>query len=301
TRKRHERNDVHRAEARVLALVRAHVDLDEGGCDEGVRGGGHRVGVAGEGEDGAVVIDVTRLIEEPDPGDVADGLRQSVDHLAAAAFADVRHALHQPRHGASVPVIPHPWGLSACRRLVRLTRVERDRDRNEQGLSLALLQFNPSSVVLLDTEGRIRALNRNAERLLSTTEAEAIGKSYTVVFGESLSQRVFRLMLKGGAEGAARAIEATLPGGRRVKLRATAGPLKDTRGFVNGMVFVADEDTSSPKLASLAENQVRLRDALWCYLGDNVADMVDARPSFVDVGGQTQTVSVVHADVRGYS
>jgi PAS domain S-box-containing protein len=174
-------------------------------------------------------------------------------------------------------------------------------DRNEQGLSLALLQFHPSSVVLLDTEGRIRSLNRNAERLLSTTEADAIGKSYTDVFGESLSQRIFKLMLKGGAEGQARAIEATLPGGRRAKLRATAGPLKDARGNVSGIVFVADEDTSSPKLEALADNEVRLRDALRRYLGDNVADMVDARPSFIDVGGQTQTVSVLHADVRGYT
>jgi PAS domain S-box-containing protein len=174
-------------------------------------------------------------------------------------------------------------------------------DRDAQGLSLALLQFNPSSVVLLDTDGRIRSLNRNAERLLSTTEADAIGKSYTVVFGESLSQRIFKLMLKGGAEGEARVIEATLPGGRRAKLRATAGPLKDARGNVNGIVFVADEDTSSPKLEALADQQVRLRNALRRYLGDNVAEMVDARPSFVDVGGQTQTVSVVHADVRGYT
>jgi PAS domain S-box-containing protein len=174
-------------------------------------------------------------------------------------------------------------------------------DKNAQGLSLALLQFNPSSVVLLDTEGRIRALNRNAERLLSTTEAESIGKTYTDVFGESLAQRVFKLMLKGGAEGEARAIEATLPGGRRAKLRATAGPLKDTHGNVSGIVFVADEDTSSPKIEALADQHVRLRDALRRYVGDNVADMVDARPSFVDVGGQTQTVSVVHADVRGYT
>ena len=92
-----------------------------------------------------------------------------------------------------------------------------------------------------------------------------------------------------------------MPSGRRAKLRATAGPLKDARGNVNGIVFVADEDTSSPKLEALADNQVRLRDALRRYLGDNVADMVDARPSFVDVGGQTQTVSVVHVDVRGYT
>ena len=167
-------------------------------------------------------------------------------------------------------------------------------------MSFALLQFNPSSVVLMDNDGRIRSLNRNAERLLSTTEADAVGKVYTDVFGASLSSRVFALMLKG-TRADVRMIEATLPDGRRAKLRATAGPLRDARGAVNGIVFVADEDTSSPKIEQMAENQVRLRDALRRYLGDSVADMVDARPSFVDVGGRTQTVSVLHADVRGYT
>jgi PAS domain S-box-containing protein len=168
-------------------------------------------------------------------------------------------------------------------------------------LSFALLQFNPSSVVVLDIEGRIRSLNANAERLLSTTEATAQGKSYTEVFGPSLSQRVFSLVLKAGQSGEVKAIEATLPGGRRAKLRATAGPVRDDSGNVSGIVFVADEDTSSPRLEQLGEREARLRDALKRYLGDTVADMVDARPSFVDVGGHTQTVSVLHADVRGYT
>ena len=167
-------------------------------------------------------------------------------------------------------------------------------------MSFALLQFNPSSVVILDNDGRVRSLNRNAERLLSTTEGDAVGKVYTQVFGDSLSSRVFSLVLKS-AKGDVRTIEATLPGGRRAKLRATAGPLKDARGNIDGIVFVADEDTSSPKLEQLAEQQERYRDALRRYLGDNVAEMVDARPSFVDVGGQTQVVSVLHADVRGYT
>ena len=57
-------------------------------------------------------------------------------------------------------------------------------------MSLALLQFNPSSVVLMDNEGRIQSLNGNAERLLSTTEANAVGKVYTEVFGDSLERTV---------------------------------------------------------------------------------------------------------------
>ena len=167
-------------------------------------------------------------------------------------------------------------------------------------MSFALLQFNPSSVVLMDTDGRIRSLNRNAERLLSTTEAQAVGKVYTEVFGESLSSRVFSLVLKGTKSGV-RNIEATLPDGRRAKLRASAGPLRGAGGDVDGIVFVADEDTSSPRLEQLAVQQERYKDALRRYLGDNVAEMVEARPSFVDVGGRTQTVSVLHADVRGYT
>ena len=167
-------------------------------------------------------------------------------------------------------------------------------------MSFALLQFNPSSVVLMDNDGRIRSLNKNAERLLSTTEPDAIGKVYTDVFGQSLSSRVFSLMLRG-TKGEIRTIEATLPGGRRVKLRATAGPLSDDRGGVKGIVFVADEDTSSPRLEQMAATEQRMRDALRRYVGDNVAAEVEARPSFVDVGGQTQTISVLHADVRGYT
>src|SRR5213594_2266640 len=143
-------------------------------------------------------------------------------------------------------------------------------------MSLALLQFNPSSVVLMDNEGRIQSLNGNAERLLSTTEANAVGKVYTEVFGDSLASRVFSLVLKG-TKADVRTIEATLPGGRRAKLRASAGPLRDERGGVKGIVFVADEDKSSPKLEQMAAQEQRLRGALRRYVGDNVAEMVEAR------------------------
>jgi len=153
----------------------------------------------------------------------------------------------------------------------------------------------------MDNDGRIRSLNHHAERLLSTSEGDAVGKTYTEVFGDSLSQRVFKLMLRGAAGGQVHLVEATLPDGRRAKLRASAGPLTDGYGNATGIVFVADEDISSPKMEEMVGQQQRLRGALRRYLGDAVAELVDARPSFVDVGGHTQTVSVLHADVRGYT
>jgi class 3 adenylate cyclase len=45
----------------------------------------------------------------------------------------------------------------------------------------------------------------------------------------------------------------------------------------------------------------RLRAALRRYLGENVASAVEQRPSFIGIGGVKQQVSVIHADIRGYT
>src|SRR3989442_197768 len=151
----------------------------------------------------------------------------------------------------------------------------------------------------MDNDGRIRSLNHHAERLLSTSEGDAVGKTYTEVFGDSLSQRVFKLMLRGAAGGQVHLVEATLPDGRRAKLRASAGPLTDGYGNATGIVFVADEDISSPEMEGMAGQQQRLRGALPRHLRHAGAELVYAPPSFVDAAGPTQPGSRPHADVRG--
>lgn len=120
----------------------------------------------------------------------------------------------------------------------------------------------------MDAEGRITALNPAAERLVATTQERALG------------------------------LEATLPDGRRARLRASAGPLTDPSGVLTGIVFVA-EDRSEAVAAT--EGQDRLRDALRRYAGDHIAAGVDSHPSMIGVGGVRQVVSVLHSDVRGYT
>ena len=100
-------------------------------------------------------------------------------------------------------------------------------------------------------------------------------------------------------------VEATLPGGRRATLRANAGPLVDADGKFVGIIFAADDRSEAVNATRSAEEHAgkerHLRDALNRYVGPELASAIDARPSFLDIGGRRQIVSVLHADVRGYS
>lgn len=173
---------------------------------------------------------------------------------------------------------------------------------------LALMRVAPSAMVSMDTEGRITALNPAAERLLGTTAGDAEGRPYTEVFGPSLASRMVPLFLRASrnAPGTPQDMEATLPNeARRVRLRASAGPLVGSDGQLVGIVFVAD-DRSSEQAASEearrhAAKEERLRAALQRYVGEQVAERIDARPSFIGIGGTRQVISVLHSDVRGYT
>lgn len=173
---------------------------------------------------------------------------------------------------------------------------------------LALMRVSPSAMVSMDTAGRITALNPAAERLLGTTAGDAEGRPYTEVFGPSLASRMVPLFMRASrnAPGTPQEMEATLPNeGRRARLRASAGPLVGSDGQLVGIVFVAD-DRSSEQAANEgsrrhAEKAERLRAALQRYVGEQVAERIDARPSFIGIGGKRQVISVLHSDVRGYT
>jgi class 3 adenylate cyclase len=66
---------------------------------------------------------------------------------------------------------------------------------------------------------------------------------------------------------------------------------------------VADREPQSGTLRASDQLEVteRLRLALRRYLGENIATLVEQRPSFVGVGGVRKHVSVLHADIRGYT
>lgn len=169
----------------------------------------------------------------------------------------------------------------------------------------AALWSVPSAIVALDTDGQITMTNAAAESILGISSAAVLGQPYTTAFGPSLSDRLFHLFrsaLRTGGAGEPALIEATLPTGRRTTLRANMGILRDAYESIVGLLLVAEEAAEvEPRTAEGGLETDRLREALRRYLGASVASFVESRPSFVGVGGVRQMVSVVHADVRGYT
>ena len=172
----------------------------------------------------------------------------------------------------------------------------------EAGISLR------TAVVALDVHGNLMAMNEAAEQLIGTSAHQAIGQPYTRIFGPSLADRVLGLFLRvarSGKPGEPEVLTASMPDGRRTLLRASLGPLYDASGQLVGVLFVAEEQRvdggAIPVRVSETTRSERLYQALERYVGPGIAAAIDARPSFMSVGGVRQTVSVLHADVRGYT
>jgi PAS domain S-box-containing protein len=154
-----------------------------------------------------------------------------------------------------------------------------------EAAALSWSRMSPSAIVAMDADGRVTDMNAAAEALLGVALEQARARPYTEVFGPSLADRLVPLAMRAAKRGREpQTVEATLPGGRRATLRANAGPLLDQSGALVGMVFAAED-----------------KSALRRYVGADLAAAVDARPSLLDLGGRRQVVSVLHADVRGYS
>ncbi len=159
---------------------------------------------------------------------------------------------------------------------------------------LGLLRANPSAVVATDLEGRITAMNPAAEQLLSVPEADALGRTIADAAGPSLATRLAPLFVHTARGGGPHRVVATLPDGRRASLRASLGPLLDDGGRLIGLLLVAEDPDRSDETR-------RLRAALRRYVGDAVAERIEAHPSFVGVGGKRHVITAVHADLRGYT
>lgn len=154
-----------------------------------------------------------------------------------------------------------------------------------------------SGVVATDLQDRITACNRAAEAIFDITAAQAIGQSYRDVLAPLWALRFPGLVddIKNArrARGSTE-IKATLPKRGSVNLNVNIASLKDASGNSQGLAIVVDDVTEKRKLEATSEMFRR-------YVAPAVVDRLTSHPELVKLGGQRQQITILFADIRGFT
>jgi adenylate cyclase len=160
-----------------------------------------------------------------------------------------------------------------------------------------------SGVVTTDTLGRITAFNQAARLIFDQAGDRAVGQAYQEVLASIGDNELSDIMHRAVARNEVtlgHELERELPGRGQVFLRLNVSPLRQSDGENEtlGVAMVVDD------LTELRHSQQQTREIqrlFGRYVHPAVVRQLLADPSAVHLGGETREISVVFADIRGYT
>ncbi len=167
-----------------------------------------------------------------------------------------------------------------------------------------------SAIVTLDLGGTVQAFNAAAEALFGHAAEQALGHPYPEVLSASLASRLMRPMLslaagEAGVEAIAMEVGCHLPSRDDAILRVHLSPLRDAEGRTTGLVMTADDLTEQRQMEAARqkaeEAHRRVRDVFGQFLSPTLVDRFVADPARLRLPGERQEVTVLFADLRGYT
>jgi PAS domain S-box-containing protein len=157
-----------------------------------------------------------------------------------------------------------------------------------------------SGVITTDIRDRVTLINRAAESILGLDGATIIGRPYreTLLPLKEVLPYLVGQIQQGSTALTSYEVQTDLPEHGQVWLRLNLSPLKDSRGVMTGVTIVIDDLTEQRRL----EAQERfIRETFQRYVSPAVVLRLLEEPSGLKLGGQRQEVTVLFADLRGFT
>jgi class 3 adenylate cyclase/PAS domain-containing protein len=166
-----------------------------------------------------------------------------------------------------------------------------------------------NGVITTDSAGIITTFNDSASMILNLNNRTALGKHYLEVFRQlppALGMvNLFRnaLMqheLHAHGTFVPSSVESEIPGRGKgqFNLNLYISSLRDTQGVHIGAALVIDDRTQLKRSEAEAKKVRRIFER---YVHPNVVQELIKNPQALNLGGETKEISVVFADIRGYT
>lgn len=160
-----------------------------------------------------------------------------------------------------------------------------------------------NGVITTDSAGVITSCNDAAGLILHLDPRAAIGERYQDVFATRAQVGLVELLhhaIEQHDHGTIvpNSVECEIPGRGVVSLNLYVSSLRDPQGEHIGMALVVDDRTELRR----AEARVKeIRRIFERYVHPNVVQQLIKDPMALNLGGETKEISVVFADIRGYT
>ncbi len=168
------------------------------------------------------------------------------------------------------------------RELEEMRRLAEERAENIESYNDNILQSVPSGVISFDRELRVTSINSAAERMLSVSADDGVGKSFDEIFNRKISE-----LIRNNESLNREEVIYESPSHSRLWLGLTVSPLKDSKGKSIGKIIIFTDLTDLKAL----ESQVRLRENL-SSLGEMSAGIAhELRNPMGVIAGYTKMLS----------
>jgi PAS domain S-box-containing protein len=155
-----------------------------------------------------------------------------------------------------------------------------------------------NGVVTVDLEDKITFCNKAAEVILQLPQVEdCVGRPYKQALAplaNTIFPNLVANVLKYEQRYADYEIVTFFPERGRVNLNVTLAPLKNAQNKTHGVTMVIDDLTETKHLQAV-------RDMFKRYVSPAVVDRLPADPSELELGGHRQEITVLFADIRGFT
>jgi adenylate cyclase len=228
------------------------------------------------------------------------------DHCIGAVYVDSRinANLFGPKHRDLLLAFCHQAAIAIdnARLFADLTRTIRKVNEDKQYMDNIFASI-ANGVITTDFSGMVTTFNDAAAKILRMDPGDAVGKHHQIVFASRPQVGISELLQNARVQHehgtmVTNSIECEIPGAGEVNLNLYVSALLDTQNKHIGMALVIDDRTELKRSEAQAKQVRRIFER---YVHPNVVQQLIKDPMALNLGGETKDISVVFADIRGYT